>query len=283
MRCPVFHILPKVTWEMMEAARREYHDAMQELKAGWLKYRHHDAELIDIPEYHPELQPFGGIPIDALEEGPQPKPLELFTQKITLRAKEGQCVPRSADTLVGIHLLPDNVCQHVTVDVWIGGTPMSQLMFCAGDKRLVIEDATCCHMTAICYHDLYLFSGSAATFSLVYCNFPMQARRYAVMTSHCYLIPLHLRTEHTLGKSIFVIETGMGTLVAGDDKDVAYMAAQGHSMLMDIWEGHLPPASCMQRLDALKEELMAAAWHPDRMAEWCWDDEDKRELEELQP
>ena len=271
---------------MGEEGKQEYHDAMQEIKARWLEYRHLGTKLIDVPESDTELDPWGGIPIDSLADGgPKPKVLELFTQSLSLQRNRRQRAlrPQGVDTLVGVHMLPDNVCQQASVDVWIGGVPVSQLTFSTGDKRLVIEDATCCHTLPLFYHkvEFVLRSGVAATFSLVYCGLPMYARRYIVLTPHCYLVPLHLRTRHTLEKSIFVIGGGGGNVIEGDDREVASRVAKGHSVLLDIWEGHCPPGQCLQRLAAVKEELMAAAWHPKRMVEWCWDDEDRRELEDL--
>jgi len=32
---------------------------------------------------------------------------------------------------------------------------------------------------------------------------------------------------------------------------------------------------------AIKEELMAVAWHPDRMKDWCLDNEEKLEIDTL--
>jgi hypothetical protein len=31
----------------------------------------------------------------------------------------------------------------------------------------------------------------------------------------------------------------------------------------------------------VKRELVAAAWHPARMADWCLDDDERRELAEM--
>jgi hypothetical protein len=40
-------------------------------------------------------------------------------------------------------------------------------------------------------------------------------------------------------------------------------------------------ARAQARAEAVKEELVAAAWHPKRMAAWCLDDGERRELAEM--
>jgi hypothetical protein len=40
-------------------------------------------------------------------------------------------------------------------------------------------------------------------------------------------------------------------------------------------------ARARARTEAVKQELIAAAWHPARMAEWCLDDGERRELAEM--
>jgi hypothetical protein len=40
-------------------------------------------------------------------------------------------------------------------------------------------------------------------------------------------------------------------------------------------------ARARARAEAVKEELVAAAWHPARMAEWCLDTDERRELAEM--
>jgi hypothetical protein len=40
-------------------------------------------------------------------------------------------------------------------------------------------------------------------------------------------------------------------------------------------------ARALRRTEAVKEELIAAAWHPKRMSEWCLDDGERRELAEM--
>jgi hypothetical protein len=40
-------------------------------------------------------------------------------------------------------------------------------------------------------------------------------------------------------------------------------------------------ARALLRTEAVKQELVAAAWHPKRMADWCMDDGERRELAEM--
>jgi len=40
-------------------------------------------------------------------------------------------------------------------------------------------------------------------------------------------------------------------------------------------------ARALRRTEAVKQELVAAAWHPTRMSEWCLDTEERRELAEI--
>jgi hypothetical protein len=40
-------------------------------------------------------------------------------------------------------------------------------------------------------------------------------------------------------------------------------------------------ARALLRTEAVKEELIAAAWHPARMTEWCLDTEERREFAEM--
>ena len=105
------------------------------------------------------------------------------------------------------------------------------------------------------------------------------------MTPHCYLVPLQLRTQHTLKRPLIIISSGMmGLSGAGNETELAFNVANGYSQMPDIWMIHEPiswrkrGSSCIMKLDMLKEELMARAWHPDRMMEWCWDDEERGEF-----
>eukprot|EP00891_Asterochloris_glomerata_P005753 jgi/Astpho2/5753/fgenesh1_pg.00080_%23_22_t len=76
----------------------------------------------------------------------------------------------------------------------------------------------------------------------------------------------------------------------GGESDVVSAVKEGANELPHIWKAsrpasnwwHIPGGSCMQRVAVLKEELMASAWHPKRMVEWCWDEDEKRESNELQ-
>jgi hypothetical protein len=40
-------------------------------------------------------------------------------------------------------------------------------------------------------------------------------------------------------------------------------------------------ARARRRTEGVKRELVAAAWHPARMADWCLDDDERRELAEM--
>jgi hypothetical protein len=72
-----------------------------------------------------------------------------------------------------------------------------------------------------------------------------------------------------------LLSNGNVVLVPWDTENIGILALSEEKALARA------RARALARTEAVKEELFAAAWHPARMAEWCLDTDERRELAEL--
>ena len=254
-----------------------YYEAMDTLQSNWFQYIHNNTVLPTAAEVSYTM------------------PDMTFTKSVEFLNNIVE-VPRLADTLVGIHL-PLTAAEPITVGVEMGDIGwyrvVSQLSLFPGNKQLIFDNATCCHMYAVQYTmvKLRLFSGPGnVSCTLIYHNYSTSVGRHIAMTSHVYLIPVHLRTTYSRQHPLIQMYAGFLDMKEGGESDVVSAVKEGANELPHIWKAsrpasnwwHIPGGSCMQRVAVLKEELMASAWHPKRMVEWCWDEDEKRGSNELQ-
>ena len=254
-----------------------YYEAMDTLQSNWFRYIHDDTIL---PTAAETIQNGWNLPTMTFTETVE------FSDHVKLIE-----VVHNGDILVGIHL-PPTAPEPITIRVEVGGTSVSQLSLFPGSKHLIFDNATCCHLDTIVYHrmNLRLLSGTGlVSCTLIYHNVGTgtSIRRLIAMTNHVYLIPAHLRTEYTRQCPLITMSYGMLGMGKGKESDIVAAVKEGAYQLPDIWKvsrpasnwWHIPGGPCMQRVAKLKEELMASAWHPRRMVEWCWDDEERREFQ----
>jgi streptogramin lyase len=74
--------------------------------------------------------------------------------------------------------------------------------------------------------------------------------------------------------------TYYGGVLLGDGRVVFVPWEAAHIGILTLSD-EKARARALRRAEAVKEELVAAAWHPKRMADWCMDDGERRELAEM--
>jgi hypothetical protein len=177
-----------------------------------------------------------------------------------------------SDVLLGLILQEssDDAKKVVEVDVSIWGQFFCTLHLSVGVPTPILFGTHPIMIRALQYHSVQLKCSVQADVKTIEAYLPMEEGRFVMRSQWLY----------DFGEKASIQISGMMSEISKNN--TAYRDSDSKQKVPVISDVYLPwltgVARSRRHIDSFSQELFSKAWHPNRMVEWCWDEEDKKEL-----